>query len=199
MTEDLRQNSAERKYLNLAYAAFYNVFEEVFADSFWEKESYYRLCRIKDAFSVYAELLNYPPVQWTIQYLREHRPPLEAEVGSDLFRFVRNVLAHFPFFAGWNDIWIDKEIANWVKEKQSIDRFLTNYEGRDPIKYRFWESDKKKMTYISIDLPSDNSSGGKVFLKDIISEKDGVKFSLILMKQVLDTQVESDSKQSTSS
>jgi hypothetical protein len=29
-----------------------------------------------------------------------------------------------------------------------------------------------------------------MFLKDILSEKEGVKFSFILMKQILDTQVE---------
>ena len=31
----------------------------------------------------------------------------------------------------------------------------------------------------------------KIYLKDIISEKDGVKFSLIMMRNILNTQVES--------
>jgi hypothetical protein len=46
------------------------------------------------------------------------------------------------------------------------------------------------MTYLSINFPAEYSSDCKVFLKDIITEKEGVKFSFILMKQILDTQVE---------
>jgi len=46
------------------------------------------------------------------------------------------------------------------------------------------------MTYMSIKFPK-NYSGTKIYLKDIISEKEGIKFSLIMMKQILNTQVES--------
>ena len=47
------------------------------------------------------------------------------------------------------------------------------------------------MTYVSVNFPVNYDSGEKIFLKDILSEKGGVKFSLILMKKILDTQVES--------
>src|SRR6266849_1166634 len=104
----MRPNNAEEKYLTLAYNAFYDIFDEILTDSFWGKDRYYKFCRIKDAFSVYAELLNYPPIQSVIEYLKNNRPPMEAEIGSELFKFVRNVVAHFPFFGSWEDIWIDQ-------------------------------------------------------------------------------------------
>ncbi len=106
----MRPNEAEQKYLTLAYNVFYDIFEEITCEAFWGKDVYYRFCRVKDAFSIYAELLNYPPLQLVIEYLRDHRPPMEAKIGSELFKFVRNVAAHFPFFVSWEDVWIDKDI-----------------------------------------------------------------------------------------
>jgi hypothetical protein len=45
------------------------------------------------------------------------------------------------------------------------------------------------MTYLSINFPS-TYGDDKIYLKDIISEKDGVKFSFIMMRNILNTQVE---------
>lgn len=47
------------------------------------------------------------------------------------------------------------------------------------------------MTYLTISFPEIYDNNSKIYLKNIISEKEGVKFSLILMKQILNTQVES--------
>jgi hypothetical protein len=77
-----RPNAAELKYMNLAYNRFYDIFDEALTDSFWEKDKYYRFCKIRDAFSVYTELLNYEPIRWVIDHSRAHRPPMEAEIGS---------------------------------------------------------------------------------------------------------------------
>ena len=115
---------------------------------------------------------------------------MEGEIGSDLFKFVRNLTLHFPFFENWDSVWVNKFIVNWNKEGQSIDQFLKKYKGRGEVKYRFWEGHKKRMTYLSIKFPAQYKTTSKVFLKDIISEKEGIKFSMILMRKVLDTQVE---------
>ena len=53
-----------------------------------------------------------------------------------------------------------------------------------------WEGKKMKMTSLSINFPTEYTKGIKVFLKDILSEKDGVTFSIIFMKKIIDTQVE---------
>ena len=44
------------------------------------------------------------------------------------------------------------------------------------------------MTYLSINYPIKYDEE-KIFLKDIITETEGVQFSLILMKRIINTQV----------
>ena len=190
MTEELRPNKAEKEFLTLAYNRFYDIFEEVMDDSFWYKDEFYRFSKVKDGFAIYAELLNYPPIKWVIESTKKTRPPMEAEIGSELFKFIRNVITHLPFFESWNEVWINKSIINWYKEGQSIDRFLNKYKGRETVKYRFWEAQKKKMTYLGIDFPEKYDENIKIHLNKILSEKEGVKFSFILMKKIIDTQVE---------
>jgi hypothetical protein len=46
------------------------------------------------------------------------------------------------------------------------------------------------MTYLSIKFPKKYIEYTKIYLKEIFSEKEGIIFSFILMKQFLDTQVE---------
>ena len=77
----------------------------------------------------------------------------------------------------------------WDKEGQFIDKFLKNYTGTDEVKYRFWEEDKKLITYLSIRFPKPYTGTDKIYLKDILNEKEGVKFSFILMKKNLDSEV----------
>ncbi len=115
---------------------------------------------------------------------------MEAEIGGELFKVVRNIVSHFPFFDTWDEVWINKRIINWNREGQTIDKFLKKYEGKDVVKYRFWEADKKRMTYLSINFPKKYEEDNKIYLKEILSEKEGVKFSFILMRQIIDTQVE---------
>lgn len=114
---------------------------------------------------------------------------MEGEIGSELFKFVRNIILHFPFFESWDSTWVNQQIINWYKEGQSIDRFLKKYCGAKEVKYRFWEAEKKKMTYLSITFPTEYNEKTKIYLKDILTERGGIKFSFILMKQIMDTQV----------
>ncbi len=190
MSKELRPNEAESEFLTLAYNRFYDIFEEIMDDSFWEKDDWYRFSKTKDGFSVYSELFNYEPIKRVIEHIKTARPPTEAEIGSELFKVIRNIINHFPFFNSWNDVWINKSIVNWYKEGQSIDQFIEKYKGKNVVKYRFWEASKKKMTYLSINFPFHYNGNDKIYLKDILSEKEGVKFSFILMKQILDIQVE---------
>jgi len=95
------------------------------------------------------------------------------------------------FFDKWDDIWIKKSLVNLYSQKpQHIDKFLTKNEGKEELKYRFWEAKYKRMTYISIIFPTEYSSHKKIFLKDILSEKDGIKFSVIFMDNIMRTQIE---------
>lgn len=185
-----RPNKAEKKFLQLAYSKFYDIFNEVMADDFWKERSEYRFNRIKQGFFVYAELLDYEPIGLVIEHIKKTRPPMEGEVGSELFKFIRNVVVHFPYFERWDDVWVDKDVVNWNKEGRTIDRLLTKYEGRAEVKYRVWFANQKEMMYLGIKFPKNYSGGEKVFLKDMLSEKRGVLFAFLFMKKILNTQVE---------
>ena len=187
---DMKPNRSEELFLSLGYNRFYDLFDEIMADDFWQKEDWYRFSKVSSVFAVYAELLTYEPFKFVLEALKIHRPPMESEIGGPMFKFVRNLLAHFPIFETWNDVWVSKELVNWQKEGLTIDRFLKKYTGHEEVKYRFWEANKKRMTYINISFPKVYGEK-KIYLKDMLSEKDGTKFSLMMMRKILDTQVES--------
>lgn len=187
---DVRPTKSEELFLSLAYNRFYDLADEIIEDEFWQKEEWYRFSKVSHLFAVYAEALSYEPFKNVLEALKKHRPPMESEIGGALFKFVRNILAHFPVFETWNDVWVNKELVNWQREGLTIDRFLTKYSGHDEIKYRFWEPQKELMTYMSIKFPKKYDSE-KIYLRDIVLEKDGVKFSIIMMRKILNTQVES--------
>ena len=187
---NLRPTSQEEVFLSLAYNRFYDLADEIIEDSFWEQEDWYRFSKVINLFSVYAELLAYEPFKYVLEAIKKQRPPMESEIGGPLFKFIRNTFAHFPLFESWNEVWLTKGFVNWQKEGLTIDRFLQKYAGHTEIKYRFWEAEKKKMTYISINFP-EQYDDKKIYLSEILSEKDGVKFSLIMIRNILNTQVES--------
>lgn len=97
MTEknELRPTEAEKEFLTLTYNRFYDLFEEIMTDLFWEKEPVYRLSRIKDVFGIYAELLNYEPIKWVIEHLKKARSPMEAEIGSEFLNLSEILLRIF--------------------------------------------------------------------------------------------------------
>lgn len=187
---EIRPNKSELAFLELAYGRFLSIHKEVVDDSFWSKDAGYRFSIVANGFAVYSEVLNYEPIKWVIEHLKTARPPMEAEISSDLFKFIRNIFAHFPFFESWDTVWISRLLVNWCTEGQSIDKFLSKYSGKDPVKYRFWENDRKRMTYLSINFPAVVHDDTKIFLRDILNERDGVRFAFILMKQVMATQID---------
>ncbi|MBC1501974.1 hypothetical protein HB943_15340 [Listeria weihenstephanensis] len=184
--DKLHPTKAELEFLSLAFNKFYDIYEEIlYKSSFWNETAFYRFSKIKEAYSLYGELQMYEPIKWKLQEMKISRPPMESEIAKELFKCIRNIFSHFPFFSCWNEVWITEELINWNKPNQSIDKFIKKYLNHKEVEYRFWESETKKMTYVSIKFPVDFSN--KIFLKDIISEREGVKFSLILMKQVMDS------------
>ena len=187
--ENIRPTDAEIQFLTLAFNKFYDTFEKIMQDDFWALDATIRYSTLKDGFAIYAELLNYEPIKLVIQAMKIARPPMEAEIGGELFKFFRNVIYHFPLFDKWDEVYVTKSLVNWDKQGQTIDKFLEKYKGKPSVKYRFWEADKKLMTYLEINFPSDYSDTLKIYLKDILKEKEGIKFSFILMRKILDTQV----------
>lgn len=194
--KEIKPNKKEQVVLNLFYNRFYCLYDEISNNNFFKENAKQRFYKIREIFSVYKELLSYKPIKYYIEYMKEGgRPPLEGMIAKDLFSFVRNVLLHFPIFNTWDDVYINKNLATWNKEG-TIHKFLlkcTNIkiDQKGTIKYRIWEQNKKKMTYIKINFP-EQYDNNYIYLKDIISEKDGVKLCISIMKKILDVQVENN-------
>lgn len=196
--ETLSPNEKEIKVLTLFYNKFYDLYDEIVSDTFLNKEPNIRFFKLREAFSIYKELLSYQPIKDYIEWMKKGgRPPLEGVIADDLFSFIRNLLLHFPIFNTWDEVYINKNLATWSKVGQ-IDKFLNKcinikIDGKGTLKYRMWEEEKKKMTYFSVKFP-EKYGDNNIYLKDIISEEIGMKFCMVLMKEILDTQVISSDK-----
>ena len=196
--QNIKPNEKERIALDLFYNRFYDLYEELSHSDFFNNKSSYRFYKIREIFSVYKELLGYRPIQYHIELIKKIRPPLEGIIVNDLFSFVRNLLLHFPIFDNWDDVYISKDLATWNKAG-TIHKFLKEsskikIDDKGTIKYRIWEESKKLMTHISINFPEEYNDN-KIFLKDIVSEKEGIKLCISFMKEILDVQVDSDEEQ----
>ena len=193
-----KPNEKEKIALGLFYKRFYDLYEELSNDNFFKNKSSYRFYMIREIFSVYKELLGYKPIQYHIELIKKTRPPLEGIIVNDLFSFIRNLLLHFPIFDNWDDVYISKDLATWNKAG-TIHRFLENsskikINDKGTIKYRIWEKSKKLMTYIFINFPEEYNDN-IIFLKDIVSEKEGIKLCISFMKEILDFQIDANEAQ----
>lgn len=186
---EIKPNKSELEFLHLAYARFYDLSDIIMQDNFFEKDKEIRFFYINNVISVYSELLSYEPIQYVIEMIKTKRPPMEAEISSELLKFIRNILVHFPIFSCWDDVWISSELVHWSKKDGFINKFLNKYVGHKEIKYRMWMAKKKKMIYVDINFPKEFKNN-KIYLKDIINEKQGIIFLCGLMRNILDSQLE---------
>lgn len=191
---EAKLNEAEKETLSLFYNRFYNLYDEIIEDSFANNDANIRFYKLREAFSIYKELLSYQPIKEYLNWMKKGgRPYFEGIIADDLFSFIRNLLLHFPIFDTWDEVYINKNLATWSKVGQ-IDKFLTKgiegqIDGKTSVKYRIWEERNKKMTYFSVDFPQKYDSTN-IYLKDIISEEVGMKFCMALMRKIIDSQIE---------
>jgi hypothetical protein len=180
---DLKPNTAEHAFLSLGYNRFLNLFKEIENKNFWEQSPLYRFHRIRDTFAVYTELIQYEALERVLDTKKTSRP-IENDLGERLFFFVRNLLAHFPLFDSWDAVTIDQQLATWEQRGQ-IHKFLTEFENKPQVKYRFFDPAAKEFIYISINFPSDYSENRPIKLNSILTEHEGVRFSIRLMLSIL--------------
>lgn len=197
-----KPNEAERQFLNLSYNKFYDLYEEIMSDDFWETEETHRFNKIKDCFLIYSEILTYEPFETIFEYLErgrekfehfdQYKPNIENKIAKDYFIFIRNLFTHFPFFSKWSEVFFSRELINWHSEGRSIDKFLSKFENHETVKYRLWNFEKKAFIYITIGFPADYRSNKKIFLSEMLKEKEGVIFSVVFMRRVIDINIIKD-------
>ena len=88
-----------------------------------------------------------------------------------VFRMLRNLLIHFPFFENWDDIYINENLLDWNKRKGSqIKKFFKDNENKElnysiyMNRYGKWE----KEIEINIKIPKIYKYK-KIYLKDILT------------------------------
>ena len=106
MNKPIHPTRDEIEFLNLSFNRFLDLFSGIMSDRFWGEPPYHRFSKTKDLFAVYSEILKYPPVQWVID---ANPRPNYSDVGRDLFKLIRHILMHFPFFEQWDDVWVTKQ------------------------------------------------------------------------------------------
>ncbi|WP_214701368.1 hypothetical protein [Exiguobacterium sp. s57] len=192
--EEKKLNHKEKEALQLFYNRFYDLYDEITDDNFFDNNEKIRFFKLREAFSIYKEVLSYEPLKQYVNWMKKGgRPHVEGIIADDLFSFIRNTLLHFPIFESWNEVYINKNLATWSKAGQ-IDRFLKKctdikISGKGTVKYRIWEKKKKEMTHFEVNFPQEYEKNN-IYLAEIIQEKVGTKFCMALMKEVLNTQVE---------
>lgn len=92
-------NDKELEVLTLFYNRFYDLYEEITNDNIFKENAQLRFFKLREAFSIYKELLSYEPIKSYLEWMkRGGRPPLEGIIADGLFSFIRNLLLHFPIF-----------------------------------------------------------------------------------------------------
>lgn len=174
-------------FLNRTFNKFDEMFEEVMNVSFWNRDPRYRFSRLREGFSMFRVIQNYEQVYCNIAGTRKPSIREGAAIGTEFFRFIKNITMHFRFFENWEHVYVAEALC--YKRGQLIDSFLKKYCGKEPLKVRFWEKYKKRMVCLAIYFPEAYGGDRKVFLKDMLSEEEGVRFSFIYMRKIIASQV----------
>jgi hypothetical protein len=163
---DLKPNPAEQVFLSRGYNRFLDLYKEIEGKPFWEQTPLHRFHRIRDIFAVYTELIQYEAIEHILDLKKASRP-VEHDLGERLFSFVRHLLAHFPLFDSWDTVSIDQQLATWERKGQ-IHKFLTEFEGKPQVKYRFYDSAAKEMIYVTINFPINYTQNRPIALNSIL-------------------------------
>lgn len=179
----------ERFFLEFAFRRLKTIRKEICFknSSFWQKDSYYRFARIKEAFVLFTEISSHKSMRLFPNLYDEKF--LFPFLTNEVFRFVRNVISHFPLFDSWDDVWISKSLINWNKAGQSIDKFLKNNVGKETLGYAYKEENEDKSlfpTMVDFNFPKSYDENSKIYLKEMISEKDGIIFSIRIMVFIIE-------------
>lgn len=59
----LKPNEKELEVLTLFYNKFYDLFDEIISDNFFNEDANIRFFKLREAFSIYKELLSYEPIK----------------------------------------------------------------------------------------------------------------------------------------
>jgi hypothetical protein len=156
-------------FLNLAFSRYHKVIDELDVSKS-EKENF---LLIKEVLSIYTELERYWPVHQTLKAAPENFQQI-----ASLFKVIRNLVLHFPFFDSWSDIQFNKElILAMDPSNASIDRY---FKKTDHIEFFFKLGHENMLEEGKILAPMGYNENKMVYMRDILS----LESAIILIKGV---------------
>lgn len=69
-------NDKELEVLTLFYNRFYDLYEEITNDNFFKENAQLRFFKLREAFSIYKELLSYEPIKSYLEWMKRGGSPL---------------------------------------------------------------------------------------------------------------------------
>jgi hypothetical protein len=184
-------NNKEYEFLSLAYTRFEEIWQIYTNPNFYDQIAEYRFSCIKEAFSIYSEVITYQPIRDYLEGLEQNKDKLWLIMNIEFPKVVRNIILHFPF-SKWDDIYINKSIATWntVNKHSTIDKFFEKYKGVVPIEVETLSKSDISNKF-KINFPVQYDEVGKTYLKDMINEESGVDLFMTLMRSAMASQMES--------
>lgn len=177
----------EEEFLNLAVNKFLDISDELLSEHAVNPEVRFTL--LVRMMSIYTEALNYIPIKNYLEHIESNRPPGELTAYKYL-EIIRHILLHFSFYSSWNEVCFSKSLITWTGKHSKIHKFLTEYDNHESYKWRIWDDKSKEMTYgYQFNFPKGYTSGKTIYLKDLIDEDKGIKFSVHLIRQLFYSQV----------
>lgn len=190
MEESTHPTIQEYEFLKLAYIRFEEIWQIYIKEDFYDQPAEYRFFFLKDAFSIYSEVIKYKPLISYLSELEFNKEKLWLILNVDFPKIVRNIILHFQF-GRWEDVYINKALVSWYNGNNStIDKFFEKYKGYEPIICKT----KSKMNTVNefkINFPPRYDYLTNIYLKDIINEEAGVDLFLTLMKSAMFSQLKS--------
>jgi len=145
---------------------------------------------IKELVSVYSEMEAYPPLKNLLNDSPINNPILTFQ---PLFKAIRHVLAHFPFFSKWDDFYFNQDMVNCMKSPgKTIHKYFLAAEKHPQFFFRFQSRDKGEELNGKIMAPIGYDSNKNIKLTDILSLNDAISLivghSHLILSTVLDGQ-----------
>lgn len=187
MGEIRAANLIELQFNILANDKLQEISKEIKSEEFWEMSPEDRFYRYNKMYSLFTELTNYHSFKVFIKNEIETSDVDEIKIQGKFYKFIRHLFAHFPYFDKWDDVWISKELISWDqnRERQFIHTFLTEFVGHKPMNFRFKSDSNHEFANVTLNFPQSFNETEKIYLKDIVTEKEGVLFSRVAMNTML--------------
>ena len=174
-------------FLNLSYSRYFQLIER-FKGALNDHQKFLTL---KELISLFNEVDSYKPLKDTLK---------SAPTGSFLkkfgllFKALRNLLLHFPFYDNWNDVVFNREIVLCMEPtNSSIDKY---FKGPDHMQFffRFGEPDGEKVEGRILE-PVGYLEGKDIRLENIISLDDATSLLVGFMRLIMMSGLDSGSLQ----